>query len=159
MCGWSDWLLFHGLCWNLLEITLVPNQPVSRLFCGWDHVWKKRLSFIPRAVLSCARHHAIPNAGVFKAFFVAWIMCGRSDCLSFQGLCFHLLETTLLPNQPVSRRFCGLDHVWEKQLFFVSKGCASICSRPRYCQTHKFQAYFMAWIMCGRRDRLSFQKP
>ena len=54
---------------------------------------------------------SIWNFRVWQNYFVAWIMCGRSDCLSFQELCFHLLETTLLSNARVSGLFCGLDHV------------------------------------------------
>ena len=46
---------------------------------------------------------------------------------------------------------------WEEVTLFHCKSCAFIRSKPRYCQTHWFQRFFVGWlIMLGRGDWLSF---
>ena len=58
---------------------------------------------------------------------------------TFSKTCAFLcsrLETTLLPNAPVSTLFCCLDHVEKKQPAFIPKSCAFIShikSNPTQC--------------------------
>ena len=48
---------------------------------------------------------------------------------------------------------------WEEVTLFHCKSCAFIRSKPRYCQTHWFQRFFVGWlIMLGRGDSLSLQE-
>ena len=48
---------------------------------------------------------------------------------------------------------------WEEVAFFHCKNCAFIRSKPRYCQTHWFQKFFVGWlIMLGRGGSLSLQE-
>ena len=48
---------------------------------------------------------------------------------------------------------------WEEVALFHCKSFAFIKSKPRYCQTHWFQRFFVGWlIMLGRGDSLSLQE-
>ena len=48
---------------------------------------------------------------------------------------------------------------WEEVTLFHCKRCAFSRSKPRYCQTHWFQMFFVGWlIMLGRDDSLSLQE-
>ena len=48
---------------------------------------------------------------------------------------------------------------WEEVTIFHCKSSAFIRSKPRYCQTHWFQRFFVGWlIMLGRGDSLSLQE-
>ena len=48
---------------------------------------------------------------------------------------------------------------WEEVTLFHCKSCAFIRSKPRYCQTHWFQMFFVGWlIMLGRGGSLSLQE-
>ena len=64
---------------------------------------------------------------------LAKLFCGLDRVwkkgLSFQELCFHLLETMLMPNAPISGLFCGLDHVGKKRLAFIPRAVLSFAKR------------------------------
>ena len=48
---------------------------------------------------------------------------------------------------------------WEEVALFHCKSCAFSRSKPRYCQTHWFQRFFVGWlIMLGRGGSLTLQE-
>ena len=87
-------LSFQELCFHLPETTLLPNAPVSRLFRGFDHVWKKRLPFIPRAVLSFARDHSIAKCTSFKAILLLG-SCAEEATVFYSKSCAFICSRPL----------------------------------------------------------------
>ena len=97
----------------------------------------------------------------FQRFFVGWlIMLGRGDSLSLQELCFHLGRSRTIAKHTSFGWFLWVgSSCWEEVALFHCKSCAFSRSKPHYFLTHRFQGFFVGWlIMLGRGDSLSLQE-
>ena len=118
------------------------------------------LSFIARAVLSLRRSRTIAST------LVSEIFCGLAHHVGKRWLSFIARAVLSLGRSRANAKHTGFrgflwvgSSRWEEVTLFHCKSCAFIRSKPRYCQTHWFQRFFVGWlIMLGRGDSLSLQE-
>ena len=162
---WEEVALFHckSCAFHWVEAALLPNTLVSEvLFCGLHHhVGKRWLSFIERAVLSLGRSHTIAKHTGFRGFLWVDSSCWEEvTSLSLQGGVLSVGWSRAIAKHTGFRCFLWVgSSCWEEMTLFHCKRCAFSRSKPRYCQTHWFQRFFVGWlIMLGRGGSLSLQE-
>ena len=134
--GFRGFLWVGSSCWE--EVTL--------FHC-------KSCAFIRSKPRYCQTHW-------FQRFFVGWlIMLGRGDSFIARAA-LSLGRSRAIAKHTGFRGFLWVgSSCWEEVTLFHCKSCAFIRSKPRYCQTHWFQRFFVGWlIMLGRGDSLSLQE-
>ena len=112
-------------------------------FCGLaHHVGKRWPSFIARVVLSVRRSRTISKHNGFRCFLWVGSSCWEGSFIARAVL--SVGRSRAIAKHTGFRDFLWVgSSCWEEVTFFHCKSCAFSRSKPRYCQTHWFQMFFV----------------
>ena len=170
--GFRGFLLVGSSCWE--EVTpfhcktcaFIRSKPhycqthwFLMFFVGWLIMLGRGGSLsLQELCIPYVEPALLPNTVVSDVF------CGLAHHAGKRWLSFIARAVLSLGRSRASAKHTGFrgflwvgSSCWEEVTLFHCKSCAFIRSKPRYCQTHWFQKFFVGWpIMLGRGGSLSF---